>query len=76
LRRAGTTYEISVENPDRRCVGIATIHVDGVPVDGPVIPWTDDGGTHRVHAVLGEPAGTPRPVSEPAEAASIGIRAG
>jgi cyclic beta-1,2-glucan synthetase len=50
-----TRYEIEVSNPDRRCRGIAVAELDGVPVDPGAIPLADDGGTHKVRLLLGEP---------------------
>jgi cyclic beta-1,2-glucan synthetase len=51
-----TRYEIEVENPDHRCRGIAEIELDGATVEGTSVPWIDDGGVHRVRAVIGQPA--------------------
>jgi cyclic beta-1,2-glucan synthetase len=48
-----TRYEISVSNPERRCRGVATARIDGLPVDASAIPLRDDGRTHRVMLVLG-----------------------
>jgi cyclic beta-1,2-glucan synthetase len=55
LRFGDTRYEISVENPRQRCRGIATAVMDGVPVDAAAIPLLEDGGTHKLHAVIGDP---------------------
>jgi cyclic beta-1,2-glucan synthetase len=58
--RLGTTrYTILVENPERRCTGVATVELDGSPVDPGAIPLADDGGTHDVRVVLGESRKTP-----------------
>ncbi|HEY6572557.1 MAG TPA: carbohydrate-binding protein, partial [Candidatus Eisenbacteria bacterium] len=54
LRFGDTRYEISVENPRQRCRGIAMAELDGVPVDAAAIPVIEDGGTHRVRAVIGD----------------------
>ncbi|HET9952641.1 MAG TPA: glucoamylase family protein [Candidatus Eisenbacteria bacterium] len=54
LRLGETRYEISVENPLQRCRGIATVELDGIQVDPGAIPLYEDGGTHRVRAVIGE----------------------
>jgi len=52
--RVGTTrYAISVENPGSRCRGVASVAMDGNPVDPGSIPLLDDGGTHVVRVVLG-----------------------
>jgi len=50
-----TRYEIVVENPGRRCKGIATADLDGVIVDAQAIPIADDGQVHRLRAVMGDP---------------------
>jgi len=55
LRLGDTRYEISVENPQQRCRGIARAELDGAAVDAGAIPIRDDGGTHRVRAVIGDP---------------------
>jgi cyclic beta-1,2-glucan synthetase len=61
--RFGTTrYSIVVENPERRCRGVARVALDGAPIDAAAIPLVDDGGVHRVHVLLGT-AGAPAPVS-------------
>ncbi len=52
--RFGTAhYTIVVENPQRRCRGVASVELDGSPVDPTAIPLSDDGGVHRVRVVLG-----------------------
>jgi cyclic beta-1,2-glucan synthetase len=48
-----TRYEITVENPEGRCRGVAEADMDGEPVDPRLIPLRDDGGHHRVRAVIG-----------------------
>ncbi len=53
-----SVYRIVVENPQRRCRGLAGVEVDGVAVDPGAVPLVDDGGVHRVRAVLGD--ATPR----------------
>jgi cyclic beta-1,2-glucan synthetase len=55
-RFGGTLYVIVVENPERRCRGVASVRVDDAAVDAGAIPLMDDGGVHRVHAVLGAAA--------------------
>jgi cyclic beta-1,2-glucan synthetase len=47
-------YAIAVDNPERRCGGVALAELDGTPVDPEAIPLLDDGGTHSVRVVLGE----------------------
>jgi len=52
-RVGGTTYVITVTNPDRHCRGVRSATLDGADVDGAAIPLVDDGGTHAVRIVLG-----------------------
>jgi cyclic beta-1,2-glucan synthetase len=59
-RFESTRYEISVTNPEHRCRGIAEAELDGNPVDPADIPLVDDGGTHRVRLVVGEPTESKR----------------
>jgi cyclic beta-1,2-glucan synthetase len=56
LRLGSTRYEIRVENPHHRSRGVAELELDGAAVDGKAIPIVNDGATHQVRAVLGEPA--------------------
>jgi cyclic beta-1,2-glucan synthetase len=52
--RVGTArYSIAVENPERRCSGVASVEMDGTPIDPNAIPLLDDARTHRVKVVLG-----------------------
>ncbi|MEK7316253.1 MAG: carbohydrate-binding protein, partial [Candidatus Eisenbacteria bacterium] len=53
LRFGSARYEIEVENPERRCCGVARVELDGVAVDPMAIPLLDDGSTHSVRAVIG-----------------------
>jgi len=55
LRYRGTRYEIEVENPGGVSRGLASLQLDGeaLPAGQGRVPLVDDGGTHRVHAVLG-----------------------
>jgi cyclic beta-1,2-glucan synthetase len=55
VRFGNTRYEISVENPGRRCRGVTAAELDGVSVEAGAIPLREDGKTHRVRAVIGEP---------------------
>ena len=55
-RFGGTRYVIEVANPDRRSRGVARAALDGVRVNPSAVPLVDDGGTHEVTVVLGEPA--------------------
>jgi cyclic beta-1,2-glucan synthetase len=54
-RFRGSRYEITVTNPSRRCRGIAKATLDGAAVDARAIPLVDDGRTHDVQIVLGDP---------------------
>ncbi|HEX6201632.1 MAG TPA: carbohydrate-binding protein, partial [Thermoanaerobaculia bacterium] len=54
-RLGRTRYEIVVTNPRRRCRGVARAELDGTRVDPASIPLLDDGGTHAVRVVLGDP---------------------
>jgi len=65
-----TRYEIGVTNPERRCRGIAEADLDGAPVDPRAIPLVDDGATHRVRLVLGEPRRLVAPVAKQGATAS------
>jgi len=58
FRHGDATYEISVENPDRRCKGLSSVVLDGVTLIGAKaeIPLAKDGRTHSVHIIMGEPA--------------------
>ena len=49
-------YEIAVSNPARRCRGVATGHAGRRAVDAAAIPLLNDGRTHVVQVVLGDPA--------------------
>jgi cyclic beta-1,2-glucan synthetase len=51
-----TGYSIVVENPARRSRGVASVVLDGAKVNPAAIPLVDDGRTHRVQVVMGEPA--------------------
>ncbi len=48
-------YDITVSNPMRRCRGVATATLDGARVDAGGIPLLNDGRTHDVRVVLGDP---------------------
>ena len=61
LREGATRYEITVENPQSRSRGVAQVEVDGGAHRGEWIPWIDDGLTHQVRIVMGEPAAVEPP---------------
>lgn len=48
----GCLYEIEVSNPLGRSTGLATLEVDGVALDGNLVPPFRDGGVHRVVATM------------------------
>ena len=48
-------YQIEIENPEHRCRGIREAWLDGVAVDPRAISLVDDGGVHRIRAVIGRP---------------------
>ncbi len=52
-RYRGASYEITVKNPDGVCRGIRALRVNGVPVEGNVIPPAPAGSTVTVEAVMG-----------------------
>ena len=53
FRHGDTTYEISVENPARRCGGVASMTFDDKPISPPAIPLVQDGQVHKVRVTLG-----------------------
>ncbi|PYQ54762.1 MAG: hypothetical protein DMF78_04520 [Acidobacteria bacterium] len=63
-----TRYEITVENPEGRCRGVAEAEMDGEPADAQLIPLRDDGGQHRVRVVIG--SARARPTDQEMSAAS------
>ena len=50
-RFRGSSYEITVQNPSGVCRGIVSMTVDGVPVEGNLVPHTP--GDHKVVVILG-----------------------
>lgn len=55
-----TRYVIAVENPERRCMGVASAELDGSPAAPDAIPLEDDGNEHRVRVVLGSGRRAPK----------------
>ena len=55
-RLSRSRYEIVVENPSKRCRGVAHAELDGRPVDASAIPVLEDGLLHRVKIILGDAA--------------------
>ncbi|MGD1148848.1 MAG: glucoamylase family protein [Thermoanaerobaculaceae bacterium] len=60
-----TRYTIAVENPERRCRGVASAELDGSPADPAAIPLADDGRAHRVRVVLGAGRNAPSGPAQP-----------
>ena len=54
-KHGATTYDVAVENPERRNRGVALVELDGARVDTSSIPLVDDGAVHRVRVLMGEP---------------------
>ncbi|MFL6279910.1 MAG: GH36-type glycosyl hydrolase domain-containing protein [Vicinamibacterales bacterium] len=55
-RVGSARYQIAVHNPDHRSSGVRSAELDGSAVDPDAIPVLDDGQTHSVVVVLGDPA--------------------
>lgn len=49
----GNTYNITVKNPDHVSKGVKAVTVDGVKVNGNVLPVFDEGTSHEVEVVMG-----------------------
>ncbi|MCK5775084.1 MAG: hypothetical protein KAH25_02850, partial [Bacteroidales bacterium] len=49
----GSTYEISVKNPENVSKGVVSMIVDGKKIDGCVAPIFTDGKTHTVEVIMG-----------------------
>ncbi len=54
-RHRSATYRIHVENPQRVERGVSEVLVDGQNQDGKEVVLVDDGRSHEVRVVLGEP---------------------
>jgi len=54
-RLGESTYVITILNPNRVPTGVASASLDGVAADPLAIPLIDDGGEHRVTAIMGPP---------------------
>jgi cellobiose phosphorylase len=50
----GAVYSIEVQNPQRVSRGVKAITVDGVPLQGQVLPVFADGKTHTVQVLMGK----------------------
>jgi len=51
-----TRYHITVMNPEQRCAGLRSADMDGQAIDPSAIPLVDDGESHEIVVVLGDPA--------------------
>ncbi len=49
----GAEYDIEVKNPNHVSKGIASVGVDGKPIDGCILPAFGDGAAHKVTVVMG-----------------------
>jgi cyclic beta-1,2-glucan synthetase len=65
-------YEITVSNPMRRCRGVVKATLDGAPVNAAAIPLLNDGRTHDVQIVLGDPPPRTRSAQRTVVAAAPG----
>jgi cellobiose phosphorylase len=52
----GTSYRITVVNPEHQGCGPRTAELDGVMVDPDAIPLRDDGAAHDIRIVLRVPS--------------------
>jgi cellobiose phosphorylase len=49
----GTTFNIAIKNPSHVCKGVKSMTVDGVAVNGNIIPVITDGKAHNVEVIMG-----------------------
>jgi cellobiose phosphorylase len=49
----GASYEIEVKNPKGVNKGLRSLKIDGMKIEGNVVPVFDDGKTHKVKVVMG-----------------------
>ena len=49
----GATYRIHITNPEGKEKGLASLTLNGVPVDGNMLPSPRDNGEYVVEAVMG-----------------------
>ena len=52
----GATYQIEGDNADRTCRGVGSVRVDGLEIEGNVVPSFGDGRVHDVQATMEERA--------------------
>ena len=57
LRRGGSRYEISVENPQSVQSGVVAAELDGASISTRplLVALKDDGAVHRLHIRMGAP---------------------
>ncbi|HOW31294.1 MAG TPA: glycosyl transferase [Bacteroidales bacterium] len=48
----GATYNIEIQNPNHSMKGVATITVDGKPIEGNVVPVMPGGGIYKVEVLM------------------------
>jgi len=51
----GATYHIKVKNPEHVSKGVASIWVNGQPLEGEIIPCFKAGSVHKIDVVMGRP---------------------
>ena len=49
----GCLYDIQVFNPEGVCKGVVAVKVDGILMEGNLVPLFSDGVSHRVEVVMG-----------------------
>ncbi|MBR4554647.1 MAG: glycosyl transferase [Ruminococcus sp.] len=49
----GNTYNITFKNPDHISKGVKSVTVDGVKINGNILPVFDEGTVHEVEVILG-----------------------
>ncbi len=49
----GTAYKITVKNPSHVCKGVKTVMVDGIAINGNLIPVYTDGKSHEIETIMG-----------------------
>ena len=52
-RHGASTYDVTIRNPDGVSSGVATVTLDGQPLESGVVPLADDGATHAVLVTMG-----------------------
>ena len=49
----GNTYNITFKNPDHVCKGVKSVVVDGVKINGNILPVFEAGTAHEVEVTMG-----------------------